>query len=111
MKRKFEIELNVPDDFDDAYNPPYVLGSRCVIANGVLAWNVYADPVTPEPQWVTATHHDEGKQARFRDDANFAWVPGKLLHCHTDGNFRYLGLFTIDGTELPARYVFCEVQL
>ena len=111
MKRVFEIELDVPDDFASKYNPPYLLGSRCVITNGVLAWNVYADPITPEPQWVTATHHDEGKQARFRDCADSLWKPGKLLHCHIAGRFRYLGLVNTAGQDAPAAYAFCEVQV
>jgi hypothetical protein len=110
MKRKFEIELNVPDNFDERYNPPYLLGPGCVITNGMLAWNVYADAKTPTPQWRQATASDEGKQARFRDCVDNLWKPGKLLHCHIAGRFRYVGLFTIDGSELPASYVFCEVQ-
>jgi len=36
VKRKFEIELNVPDDFDATYSPPYQFGSRCVIREGML---------------------------------------------------------------------------
>jgi len=80
MKRKFEIELDVPDDFASKYNPPYLLGSGCVITNGVLAWNVYADPVTPTPQWRKATASDEGKFARFKAAGVTGWTDGKLLH-------------------------------
>jgi hypothetical protein len=80
MKRVFEIELDVPDDFASKYDAPYLLGSRCVIANGVLAWNVYADPVTPAPQWRPATASDEGKFARFAAAGVTGWTEGKLLH-------------------------------
>ena len=80
MKRVFEIELDVPDDFASKYDAPYLLGSRCVIANGVLAWNVYADPVTPAPQWRPATASDEGKFARFKAAGVTGWTEGKLLH-------------------------------
>jgi hypothetical protein len=108
MKRVFEIELDVPDDFASKYNPPYLLGSRCVITNGVLAWNVYADPQTPEPQWVTATHHDEGKQARFTDDGSLGWSDGKLLHVDkTQLGTVFLALIC-GSTEW---FDFCEVQV
>jgi hypothetical protein len=80
MKRTFEIELDVPADFASKYDAPYLLGSRCVITNGVLAWNVYADPVTPAPQWRKATASDEGKFARFKAAGVTGWTDGKLLH-------------------------------
>jgi hypothetical protein len=114
MKRKFEIELDVPDDFDADYNPPYLLGSRCVITNGVLAWNVYADPKTPEPQWRPATASDEGKQARFRDTEACKWQHGKLLHWGScpSANLPYLGLTTAkDGSIYPEWFGECEVQV
>jgi hypothetical protein len=108
MKRVFEIELDVPDDFASKYNPPYLLGSRCVIANGVLAWNVYADPQTPEPQWRTARASDEGKQVRYRDNDAAEWAPGKLLHFMSDVPFPYLVLNTNNN---PNYYAKCEVQV
>jgi hypothetical protein len=114
MKRVFEIELDVPDDFASKYNAPYLLGSRCVIANGVLAWNVYADPVTPEPQWRKATHEDEGKQARFRDTEACKWQHGKLLHWATrdESDRTYLGLVPEeDGLLYPTWFGECEVQV
>ena len=114
MKRVFEIELDVPDDFASKYNPPYLLGSRCVITNGVLAWNVYADPITPEPQWVTATHHDEGKQARFRDTDACEWQYGKLLHWATcaESSYPCLGMVAAeDGSLYPTWFNECEVQV
>jgi hypothetical protein len=114
MKRTFEIELDVPDDFASKYDAPYLLGSRCVIANGVLAWNVYADPVTPAPQWRKATASDEGKQARFRDTAACEWQHGKLLHWGScsSANLPYLGLTTAkDGSIFPEWFGECEVQV
>jgi hypothetical protein len=114
MKRVFEIELDVPDDFALKYNPPYLLGSRCVITNGVLAWNVYADPQTPTPQWRKATASDEGKVARFRDTETCDWQQGKLLHWgRCDGaDLDFLGLVAAkDGTLFPEWFRECEVQL
>jgi hypothetical protein len=108
MKRVFEIELDVPEDFASKYNPPYLLGSGCVITNGVLAWNVYADPVTPTPQWVTATHHDEGKQARFRDDGSLGWSEGKLLHVDSSKNGTVFLALICGSTDW---FDFCEVQV
>jgi len=108
MKRTFEIELDVPDDFASKYNPPYLLGSRCVITNGVLAWNVYADPQTPTPQWRPATASDEGKRARFRDDGIDAWTDAKLLHVDSDKDgCLFLGLF--HGSS--KWFDYCEVQV
>jgi hypothetical protein len=104
MKRVFEIELDVPDDFASKYDPPYLLGSRCVIANGVLAWNVYADPVTSEPQWRKATASDEGKFARFKAASSTGWTEGKLLHVDP---MAYLAL-TKGGT---VWFEICEVQV
>ena len=114
MKRTFEIELDVPADFDATYNPPYVLGSGCVITDGVLAWNVYADAKTPEPQWRKATHHDEGKRARFRDTDTCEWQHGKLLHWATrdESDRTYLGLVPEDdGLLYPIWFNECEVQV
>jgi hypothetical protein len=114
MKRVFEIELDVPDDFASKYNPPYLLGSRCVITNGVLAWNVYADPQSPAPQWRPATASDEGKQARFRDTEACEWKHGKLLHWGScpSANLPYLGLTTAkDGSIYPEWFGECEVQV
>jgi hypothetical protein len=115
MKRVFEIELDVPANFDATYNPPYVLGSGCVITNGVLAWNVYADAKTPEPQWRTATHNDEGKQARFRDTESCEWQHGKLLHwgpCDDTDRLPYCGLVIAeDGTVNVEWFGECEVQV
>ena len=114
MKRKFEIELDMPDDFASKYDAPYLLGSRCVISNGVLAWNVYADPVTPTPQWRKATAADEGKQARFRDTEACEWQHGKLLHWGScpSANLPYLGLTTAkDGSVFPEWFAECEVQV
>jgi hypothetical protein len=110
MKRVFEIELDVPDDFASKYNPPYLLGSRCVIANGVLAWNVYADPQTPALQWRKATASDEGKLAKFRDDGSLGWSEGKLLHVDSskDGTV-FLAL--INGWTSTEWFDFCEVQV
>jgi hypothetical protein len=108
MKRTFEISLDVPADFDATYNPPYVLGSGCVITNGVLAWNVYADPVTTEPQWRKARASDEGKQVRYRDNDAAEWAPGKLLHFMSGVPFPYLVLNTNNN---PGYYLNCEVQV
>jgi hypothetical protein len=110
MKRKFEIELNVPDDFDATYNPPYQFGGRCVISDGSLCWNVYADAKTPEPQWRNARASDEGTQARFRDDGSLGWSEGKLLHVDSakDGTI-FLAL--INGSTSTEWFDFCEVQL
>ena len=80
MKRIFEIELDVPDDFDDRYSPPYLLCPGCMIIDGMLAWTVYAHPVTPAPQWRKATASDEGKLARFKAAGVTGWTEGKLLH-------------------------------
>jgi len=114
VKRVFEIELDVPDDFASKYNPPYLLGSRCVITHGILAWNVYADPQTPTPQWRKATASDEGKQARFRDTEACKWQHGKLLHwgpCDM-AHLPYCGLVVAeDGTVYPEWFQECEVQL
>jgi hypothetical protein len=104
MKRVFEIELDVPDDFASKYNPPYLLGSRCVIANGVLAWNVYADPQTPTPQWRKATASDEGKFARFKAAGVTGWTDGKLLHVQPSA---YLALTKGD----TVWFEICEVQV
>ena len=109
MKRTFEIELDVPADFDATYNPPYVLGSGCVITNGVLAWNVYADAKTPEPQWVTATASDEGKRARFRNSHGHTWDEGKLLHVDSLGGGYFLVLPSSEST--AEWFNFCEVQV
>ncbi len=108
MKRTFEIELDVPDDFASKYNPPYLLGSRCVVTNGVLAWNVYADPVKPEPQWRVAWPSDEGKQARFRDDGTAGWSEGKLLHVDS-AKSGTIFLALISGC--TDWFDFCEVQV
>jgi hypothetical protein len=102
--RTFEIELDVPDDFASKYDAPYLLGSRCVITNGVLAWNVYADPVTPAPQWRKATASDEGKFARFAHEDIVGWTEGKLLHVDPSA---YLALTKGD----TVWFEICEVQL
>jgi hypothetical protein len=104
MKQVFEIELDVPADFDATYNPPYLLGSGCVITNGVLAWNVYADAKTPEPQWRKATASDEGKLARFKAAGVTGWTEGKLLHVHPSA---YLALTKGD----TLWFEICEVQV
>jgi hypothetical protein len=104
MKRKFEIELDVPDDFDAAYNMPYQFGGQCVISDGSLCWNVYADPKAPTPQWRIARASDEGNRARFRDAETAGWSEGKLLHVDP---MAYLAL-TKGG---PVWFEFCEVQV
>jgi len=104
MRRVFEIELDVPDDFASKYNPPYLLGSGCMITNGVLAWNVYADPVTPTPQWRKATASDEGKFARFKAAGVTGWTDGKLLHVQPSA---YLALTKGD----TVWFEICEVQV
>ena len=80
VMRKFEIELDVPDDFASEYGPFYMLTPRTVITNGDLVWTIYCDKKKPEPQWVEANSTYEGKSARFRDDESEEWVTGKLLH-------------------------------
>jgi hypothetical protein len=110
MKRTFEIELNVPADFDATYNHPYVLGSGCVITNGVLAWNVYADAKTPEPQWRKARASDEGAQARFRDNGRSGWSEGKLLHVDS-AKSGTIFLALINGSTSTEWFAFCEVQV
>lgn len=108
MKRKFEIELNVPDDFDDTYQPPYQFGDRCVIRDGMLAWSVYADPKTPKPQWRVARASDEGGQARFSDSGVAGWTMGKLLHVDkTVEDCLFLAL--VDNS--PQWFELCEVQV
>jgi hypothetical protein len=110
--RTFEIELNVPDDFDDRYNPSHLLCPGCMIINGMLAWTVYADPVTPAPQWRKATASDEGKQARFRNTEACKWQHGKLLHWGSGPlvNLSYLGLTTAkNGSIFPEWFRECEV--
>jgi hypothetical protein len=104
MKRKFEIELDVPDNFDERYNPPYLLGPGCMITDGVLAWNVYADAKTPEPQWRKATASDEGKFARFKAAGVTGWTEGKLLHVDPSA---YLALTKGD----TVWFEICEVQV
>ena len=104
MKRKFEIELNVPDDFDATYNPPYQFGSRCKIRDGMLVWSVYADAKTPEPQWRKATASDEGKFARFKAARVTGWTEGKLLHVDP---MAYLALTKGDAVW----FEICEVQV
>ena len=104
VKRKFEIELDVPDNFDESYGPPYLLGPGCVITNGVLAWNVSADAKTPEPQWRPATASDEGKFARFKAAGVTGWKEGKLLHVDPSA---YLALTKGD----TIWFEICEVQL
>ena len=104
MKRKFEIELNVPDDFDATYNPPYQFGGRCSIRDGNLAWSVYADAKTPKPQWRKATASDEGKLARFKAAGVTGWTEGKLLHVHLSS---YLALTKGD----TLWFEICEVQV
>ena len=110
--RKFEIELDVPDDFDEVYSTPYQFGRRCVIRDGMLVFNVYADAKEPEPQWRQATASDEGKQARFRDTTVCGWTHGKLLHfgrCPS-ADLPYLGLITAeDGSLFPEWFAQCEV--
>lgn len=110
--RKFEIELDVPDDFDATYGQPYLLGSRCEIREGLLVWNVYADSKTPTPKWRKATAGDEGKQARFRDTETCEWKHAKLLHfgrCPS-ADLPYLGLVTAeDGSLFPEWFRECEV--
>jgi hypothetical protein len=110
MKRTFEIELNVPDDFDETYNQPYEFGSYCVIRDGMLFWSVYADRKVPTQQWRNARASDEGTQARFRDDGSVGWSEGKLLHVDSakDGNV-FLAL--INGSTSTEWFDFCEVQL
>jgi hypothetical protein len=108
MKRKFEIELDVPADFDAAYNMPYQFGGRCVISDGSLCWNVYADPKVQTLQWRVARASDEGKIARFRDDGIAGWSGGKLLHVDSDKNgCIFLALVNTS----PQWFDFCEVQL
>jgi hypothetical protein len=93
MKRTFEIELNVPDDFDARYSPPHLLCPGCMFIDGMLAWTVYANPVTPAPQWRKATASDEGKFARFADEDIVGWTDGKLLHVNSDTHpLHYLAL-------------------
>jgi hypothetical protein len=104
MKRKFEIELDVPDNFDERYSPPYVLGPGCVITNGVLAWNVYADAKTPEPQWRPATASDEGKFARFKAAGVTGCTEGKLLHVDPSAYLALTKGYTI-------WFEICEVQI
>jgi hypothetical protein len=112
MIRKFEIELNVPDDFDETYNPPYQFGGRCAIRDGMLAWSVYAEAKVPTPQWRVARTSDEGKLARFRDTSACEWQQGKLLHWgRCDGaDLDFLGLVAAkDGTLFPEWFRECEV--
>ena len=107
MKRKFEIELNVPDNFDERYNPPYLLGPGCVITNGMLAWNVYADAKTPTPRWRAATAADEGKQARVKD-VDGTCAACKLLHVDNhDTLMPYLVM--LKGSTSVGWFKVCEV--
>jgi hypothetical protein len=110
MKRKFEIELNVPDDFDATYNQPYQFGGRYSLREVMLAWSVYADRKVPTQQWRNARASDEGTQARFRDDGSLGWSEGKLLHVDSakDGTI-FLAL--INGSTSTEWFDFCEVQL
>jgi hypothetical protein len=108
VKRTFEIELDVPADFDERYNQPYVLCPGCVITNGVLAWNVYADAKTPAPQWRKATASDEGKFARFAHEDIVGWTDGKLLHVNSDTHpLHYLAL----AKGAVKWFEICEVQV
>jgi hypothetical protein len=113
MKRVFEIELDVPDDFDATYNPPYQFGGRYAIRDGMLAWSVYADAKVPTPQWRKATASDEGKQVRFRDTDACKWQHGKLLHWATcaESSYPYLGMVAADdGSLYPTWFNECEVE-
>jgi hypothetical protein len=114
VKKKFEIELDVPDDFGNKYGPFYTLTPRTVINNGDLVWTIYSDKVKPEPQWIKAEAKDEGKQARFRDTEACKWEYGKLLHfgpC-SSADLPYLGLVAAEGGSLfPEWFRECEVQI
>ena len=106
--RKFEIELDVPDDFDDEYGTLYTISPRTVITNGKLVWNVYCDKKKPEPQWIKATRKDEGKQVRCRDHDDVEWAVGKLLHVMPGVPFPYL---VLNGSDIPVYCATCEAQL
>jgi hypothetical protein len=114
VKRVFEIELDIPDDFASEYGPFYTLTPRTVINNGDLVWTIYCDRRKPEPQWIKAEAKDEGKQARFRDTEACKWEYGKLLHfgpC-SSADLPYLGLVAVEGGSLfPEWFRECEVQI
>jgi hypothetical protein len=113
VKRVFEIELDIPDDFVSEYGQFYTLTPRTVINNGDLVWTIYCDRRKPEPQWVKAEAKDEGKKARFRDDESEEWITGKLLHYDHGTKQPWLGLVRNDvDVVIEARWFnCCEVPL
>lgn len=118
VRRKFEIELSVPDDFDETHHPPQAFSGLTVVQNGALSWSIYADPKVREQQWRKATRDDEGNcNARFRDMETEEWITGKLLHYQPSvfADLPYLGLVkTVRGGDdepAPEWFAECEVPL
>lgn len=111
MKKIFQIELEVPEGFEDI--EPQV--SQSFLLEDTVVWSLVSRLPT-EAKWVAADETHVGKQVRARDYEYEEWATGKLVHVE-DAEYRYL--VVVPGSELPKQMVFesvaewfkiCEVE-
>jgi len=118
VKRKFEVELEVPDNFDEKYTAPKQVWNAINVPGGCdppLGWLLASELKPYEPKWRKAEYTDVGRRARFRDSDGQEFKYGRLsLRRDTEpGRIpEYLGVIDCDPKDDFARvewFMECEV--
>ena len=118
VKRKFEVELDVPDNFDEKYTAPKQLWNALNVPGGCdppLGWLLASELKPFEPKWRKADDADVGRRARFRDYDTDDYRHGRLSLYGQDAILskpRFLGVIEDDRDDDFAHvawFVQCEV--
>jgi hypothetical protein len=118
VKRKFEVELEVPDNFDEKYTAPKQIWNAINVPGGCdppLGWLLASELKPYEPKWRKAEYTDVGRRARFRDYDTDEYRHGRLSLYQKEPSSRqprFLGLIEVDPDDEFAQvawFVECEV--
>lgn len=102
MKKTFEIELEVPDDYAEA--------KAEALFTGETEKGYVFTVVLKKVSWRPATAADEGKICRFLEEDPDTWVYRKLLHFDPNQpTYPYLS-FDDDSCDETNWFTNCEVQ-
>jgi len=125
VKRKFEVELDVPDNFDEKYTAPKQVWNALNVPGGCdppLGWLLASELKPYEPKWRKAEYTDVGRRARFRDCDTDDYRHGRLSLYQIDARLsqqdasarqpRFLGVIEDDRDDDFAHvawFMECEV--
>jgi hypothetical protein len=118
VKRKFEVELDVPDNFDEKYTAPKQIWNAINVPGGCdppLGWLLSSELKPYQPKWRKAEDSDVGRRARFRDSPYEKHKHGRLSLYQKEASARqprFLGLIEDDPDDDFAQvawFVECEV--